>query len=60
MDEKTRNAIALKKFSIIGPVLNGQVSNNAEYFRKVCNVTYRNALLWNAKLFLQNFRIMVV
>ena len=35
MDEKTRNAIALKKFSIIGPVLNGQVSNNAEYFRKV-------------------------
>jgi len=37
MDEKTRNAVALKKFSIIGPVLNGQVSNNAEYFRKVAN-----------------------
>ena len=37
MDEKTKNAIALKKFSIIGPVLNGQVSNNAEYFRKVTN-----------------------
>jgi putative transposase len=37
MDEKIRNAIALKKFSIIGPVLNGQVSNNAEYFRKVSN-----------------------
>jgi putative transposase len=35
MDEKMRNAIALKKFSIIGPVLNGQVSNNTEYFRKV-------------------------
>lgn len=35
MDEKVRNAIALKKFSIIGPVLNGQVSNNTEYFRKV-------------------------
>jgi len=37
MDEKTKNAIALKKFSIIGPVLNGQVPNNAEYFRKVAN-----------------------
>lgn len=37
MDEKTRNAIALKKFSIIGPVLNGQVPNNVEYFRKVAN-----------------------
>jgi putative transposase len=34
MDEKTKNAIALKKFSIIGPVLNGQVPNNTEYFRK--------------------------
>jgi len=37
MDEKTRNAIALKKFSIIGPVLNGQVSNNTEYFRTVAS-----------------------
>jgi putative transposase len=37
MDDKTKNAIALKKFSIIGPVLNGQVPNNAEYFRKVAN-----------------------
>lgn len=37
MDEKTRNAIALKKFSIIGPVLNGQVLSNAEYFRKVAS-----------------------
>jgi len=37
MDDKTKNAIALKKFSIIGPVLNGQVTNNAEYFRKVAN-----------------------
>jgi len=35
MDDKAKNAIALKKFSIIGPVLNGQVANNIEYFRKV-------------------------
>ena len=35
MDEKTKNAIALKKFSILGPVLNGQVPNNTEYFRQV-------------------------
>lgn len=37
MDDKTRNSIALKKFSIIGPVLNGQVDNNAEYFRRVAS-----------------------
>jgi transposase InsO family protein len=37
MDDKIRNAIALKKFSIIGPVLNGQVPNNTEYFRKVAS-----------------------
>lgn len=33
MDEKTRHAIGLKKFSIISPVINGLVPNNAEYFR---------------------------
>lgn len=37
MDEKIRNAIGLKKFSIIGPVLNGQVLNNTEYFKQVAN-----------------------
>lgn len=37
MDEKNRNAVALKKFSIIGPVLNGQVSNNTEYFKQVAS-----------------------
>jgi transposase InsO family protein len=37
MDEKTKQAIALKKFSIIGPVLNGQVPNNAEYFRQIAS-----------------------
>lgn len=37
MDDKIRNAIGLKKFSIIGPVLNGQVSSNAEYFRQVAD-----------------------
>lgn len=35
MDDKTRNAIGLKKFSIISPALNGQVSSNTEYFRQV-------------------------
>jgi hypothetical protein len=34
MDEKQREAIALKKFSIISPVLNGQTGSNAEYFRE--------------------------
>lgn len=37
MDEKIRKSIALKKFSIIGPVLNGQVSNNTEYFKQVAS-----------------------
>lgn len=37
MDDKTKNAVALKKFSIIGPILNGQVDNNTEYFKKVAS-----------------------
>jgi transposase InsO family protein len=35
MKEEQRKAAGLKRFSIISPVLNGQVENNAEYFRKV-------------------------
>lgn len=35
MDEKTKTSIALKKFSIISPVLNGQVTSNIEYFRQI-------------------------
>jgi hypothetical protein len=35
MKEEQRKAAGLKRFSIISPVLNGQVTNNAEYFRKV-------------------------
>jgi len=35
MKEEQRKAVGLKRFSIISPVLNGQVANNAEYFRKV-------------------------
>ena len=35
LDEKTRNAIALKKFSIISPILNGQVKNLREDCAKV-------------------------
>jgi len=34
LDETTRNAIALKKFSIISPVINGQVENNKAYYIK--------------------------
>lgn len=33
-DETTRNAIALKKFSMISPVINGQVENNKAYYIK--------------------------
>lgn len=36
MDEKTRQEIALKRFSLISPVLNGFEDNAAAYFRAVC------------------------
>lgn len=35
LDEKTRNAIALKRFSLISPVINGQVPNNRAYYLQV-------------------------
>jgi len=35
LDENTRNAVALKRFSLISPVLNGQVTNNREYYAEV-------------------------
>jgi putative transposase len=37
LDEATRNAIALKKFSIISPLLNGQVEYQGEYCAKVAS-----------------------
>lgn len=35
LDENTRTAIALKRFSLISPVINGQVKNNKAYFSEV-------------------------
>jgi transposase InsO family protein len=35
MDEKQRQAVALKKFSLISPVLNGQEDSATEYFRRL-------------------------
>jgi len=35
MDEKERQAVALRKFSLISPVINGMEPNAAEYFRKL-------------------------
>ncbi|MGI6711517.1 MAG: DDE-type integrase/transposase/recombinase [Bacillota bacterium] len=37
LDEATRNAIALKKFSIISPLLNGQVEHQGEYCAQVAS-----------------------
>ena len=37
MDQKEREAVGLKKFSIISPVINGQVRNNIEYFNEVAS-----------------------
>ena len=35
MDEKERQAVALKKFSLISPVLNGQEPSATDYFRRL-------------------------
>lgn len=35
LDENTRSAIALKKFSLISPVINGQTKNNLAYYKEV-------------------------
>jgi len=35
MDEKTRTAIALKRFSLISPIINGQVASIGEYSKEV-------------------------
>ncbi|MCX7841927.1 MAG: hypothetical protein N2489_02485 [Clostridia bacterium] len=55
MDDMTRNAIGLKKFSIICPALNGQVSSNAEYFRqlagKLIEMPYYGMRNYTAKTF---------
>lgn len=36
LDDKMRETIALKKFSIVAPVLNGQIPNQKSYFTKIC------------------------
>ncbi|MFZ5944220.1 MAG: DDE-type integrase/transposase/recombinase [Bacillota bacterium] len=36
LSEKDRENIALKRFSLIAPVLNGQVENQKEYFETLC------------------------
>jgi len=35
MDDKERQAVGLKKFSLISPVLNGQEKNASDYFRRL-------------------------
>ncbi|MGI6752581.1 MAG: hypothetical protein ACOX4U_08275 [Anaerovoracaceae bacterium] len=35
MDDKTRQAIALKRFSVISPNISGNVKNNTEYFQEL-------------------------
>ena len=37
MDEKTRTEIALKKFSLLGPLVNGLEKNASEYLKKICS-----------------------
>ncbi len=37
LDDKMRETIALKKFSIVAPVLNGQIPNQKAYFTEICD-----------------------
>jgi len=37
LDEKEREQIALKKFALIAPILNGQISNQREYLNKLAS-----------------------
>lgn len=55
MDEKTRQAIALKRFSIISPILSGTVKNNREYFQDLSkdpvDMPYLGTKLYHYKTF---------
>lgn len=55
MDEKTRQAIALKRFSVISPVLSGNVKNNREYFQELSknpvDMPYLGTKLYHYKTF---------
>ena len=55
MEQIQREAIALKKFSLISPVINGQVENANEYFRKLSgesiDMPYSGMQQYSAKTF---------
>lgn len=40
MDEKLREDVALFRYSLISPFLNGQVSSSSEYLSKICSKIY--------------------
>ncbi|MGI6752229.1 MAG: DDE-type integrase/transposase/recombinase [Anaerovoracaceae bacterium] len=55
MDDKTRQAIALKRFSVISPVISGNVKNNTEYFQELAkaplDMPYYGVRLYHYKTF---------
>lgn len=55
MDEKTRQAIALKRFSVISPIISGNVKNNTEYFQELSktpvDMPYHGVRLYHYKTF---------
>ena len=55
MDEKARQAIALKRFSIISPIVSGNVKNNVEYFQDLAkapvDMPYLGVKLYHYKTF---------
>jgi transposase InsO family protein len=55
MDKKQREAVALKRFSIISPVLNGQINNQKDYFKETAaapiDMPYLGTRRYEAKTF---------
>lgn len=55
MDEKTRQAVALKRFSVISPIVSGKVKNNREYFEELSkaplDMPYYGIRLYHYKTF---------
>lgn len=39
LSDEVRNAITLKRFSLISPILNGQVNNRKEYYAQVSSMS---------------------
>jgi len=59
LDDDARNAIALRKFSLISPILNGQVNNRWEYYVQISSNPIEMPL-WRKKICTEDNRVLVL